>query len=184
MARSASLELAEAPSARKPPLWAAAVAFSAVALAARGVDPWSWTIPVVGGAVGLALPLVVHRTAVPRQWIAITIAGAAAFAVARSFSTLPPSGSRWALGAAAVAAVGEEILFRRAMYGLLEQWGARVAIAGTSVVFALVHVPIYGWRVAGVDLAAGALFGWQRWATGSWTSPAVTHAAANVIQYL
>jgi hypothetical protein len=35
-----------------------------------------------------------------------------------------------------------------------------------------------------VDLAAGVLLGWQRWATGSWTASAVTHAAANVLMVL
>jgi len=33
-----------------------------------------------------------------------------------------------------------------------------------------------------VNLAAGALFGWQRWATGRWDSAAVTHAIANLLQ--
>jgi hypothetical protein len=32
-----------------------------------------------------------------------------------------------------------------------------------------------------VDLGAGLLLGWQRWATGTWTVPAVTHAAANAL---
>lgn len=165
-------------------LWVSAVGLCAAALSARGVDRLSWTVPVAGGVVGLAVPLVVRRTVAVRDWAAITMAGVLAFALARSLTTVAPSGVRWAVGAAAAAAVGEEVLFRRAMYGLLEQWGARVAIAGTSFAFALVHVPIYGWKVAGIDLAAGVLFGWQRWATGSWTSPAVTHAFANVIQYV
>ena len=33
-----------------------------------------------------------------------------------------------------------------------------------------------------VDFAAGMVFGWQRWATGTWSSPAVTHAIANLLQ--
>lgn len=165
-------------------VWAPAVALSAVALAARGVDAWSWTIPVAGGAVGLAVPLSDRLMAPGRIWACVTGAGVLVVVLARSFLPLAPSGGRWALTAAAAAAVGEEVLFRRAMYGFLERGGAVIAITGTSLSFALVHVPMYGWKVAGVDLAAGVLFGWQRWATGSWASPAVTHAAANVIQYL
>jgi hypothetical protein len=42
-------------------------------------------------------------------------------------------------------------------------------------------VPLYGIAVLPVDLGAGLLLGWQRWATGTWTVPAVTHAAANVL---
>jgi hypothetical protein len=40
---------------------------------------------------------------------------------------------------------------------------------------------MYGWAVVPVDVGAGLVFGWQRWASGSWTSPAVAHAAANVM---
>jgi hypothetical protein len=32
-----------------------------------------------------------------------------------------------------------------------------------------------------IDLAAGAVLGWQRWATGSWAVPAVTHVVANLL---
>ena len=35
-----------------------------------------------------------------------------------------------------------------------------------------------------VDLGAGLVFGWQRWATGSWVAPAGTHAAANLVAVL
>jgi hypothetical protein len=33
---------------------------------------------------------------------------------------------------------------------------------------------------ASVDLGAGLLLSWQRWASGTWTVPAATHAAANL----
>jgi hypothetical protein len=42
-------------------------------------------------------------------------------------------------------------------------------------------VPIYGVTVFPVDLGAGLLLSWQRWACGSWTVPAATHATANVV---
>lgn len=87
----------------------------------------------------------------------------------------------WALPLTLLAAVAEEALFRRAMYGALERRGALVAIGATALAFALVHVPIYGVAVFPVDLGAGLLLSWQRWAAGSWTVPAATHAAANVV---
>lgn len=87
----------------------------------------------------------------------------------------------WALPLTLLAAVAEEALFRRAMYGVLERRGAVVAIGATALAFALVHVPIYGVAVFPVDLGAGLLLSWQRWASGSWTVPAATHAAANVV---
>ena len=87
----------------------------------------------------------------------------------------------WALPLTLLAAVAEEALFRRAMYGALERRGTLVAIGATALAFALVHVPIYGVAVFPVDLGAGLLLSWQRWAAGSWTVPAATHAAANVV---
>ena len=43
------------------------------------------------------------------------------------------------------------------------------------------HIPSYGLAAFPVDLGAGLLFGWQRWAAGTWTVPAATHAAANLL---
>ena len=49
------------------------------------------------------------------------------------------------------------------------------------MLFAAVHVTVYGLWVLPLDLAAGLLLGWQRQATGSWLVPAVTHAIANLL---
>jgi CAAX protease family protein len=86
-----------------------------------------------------------------------------------------------ALALSLLAAVAEEALFRGALYGLLERWGAVVAVGTSALLFALVHVPSYGLAAMPVDLSAGLLFGWQRWASGRWTVPAATHAAANLL---
>ena len=50
----------------------------------------------------------------------------------------------------------------------------------SAVSFAAVHVPLYGPAVFWVDLGAGLLFGWQRWASGDWHASAATHALANL----
>ncbi len=77
--------------------------------------------------------------------------------------------------------MAEEALFRRVAYGVLEPYGAVTAVAVTALLFALIHVPLYGVVAFPVDLGAGLLFGWQRWAAGTWTVPAATHAAANCL---
>jgi membrane protease YdiL (CAAX protease family) len=113
----------------------------------------------------------------------ILAVGIAAFAVGRVLSSgHPPTRAvGLALAANSLAAVAEEAFFRRFLFGLLEPYGAGLAIAGSAVLFAVVHVTVYGLWVLPVDLAAGALLSWQRWATGSWTVPAVTHVIANVL---
>ena len=78
------------------------------------------------------------------------------------------------------AAIGEELFFRRLVFGTLARWGVGVAIVGSAVSFAAVHVPLYGPAVFWVDLGAGLLFGWQRWASGDWHASAATHALANL----
>ena len=85
-----------------------------------------------------------------------------------------------ALPLSLLAAVAEEALFRRVAYAKLERFGAVPAIVVTACLFALVHLPAYGLVALPVDLGAGLFFGWQRWASGSWTAPAATHAAANL----
>jgi membrane protease YdiL (CAAX protease family) len=89
--------------------------------------------------------------------------------------------STWALPLSVLAAVAEEALFRRVAYAWLERWGAPVAVMGSAALFALMHAPLYGAAVFPVDLGAGLLFAWQRWATGTWTVPAATHSAANLL---
>jgi membrane protease YdiL (CAAX protease family) len=86
-----------------------------------------------------------------------------------------------ALPLALFAAVAEEALFRRAAYSWLARSGPVVAVAVSALLFAAVHVPLYGIAAFPLDLGAGLLLSWQRWASGSWTVPAATHAAANLL---
>jgi membrane protease YdiL (CAAX protease family) len=80
-----------------------------------------------------------------------------------------------------VGAVAEEALFRRTAYSLLAPRGPVIAVAITALVFAAIHLPLYGVAAFPVDLGAGLLLGWQRHATGSWSVPATTHVAANLV---
>jgi membrane protease YdiL (CAAX protease family) len=80
-----------------------------------------------------------------------------------------------------LAAVSEEAFFRRFLYGRLERHGVAVAVGTSALIFALIHVPIYGTSVFWLDLGAGLLSGWQRWASGRWEPSAATHVAANLL---
>jgi membrane protease YdiL (CAAX protease family) len=84
-------------------------------------------------------------------------------------------------GLAVLAGVAEEALFRRLLYDRLLRFGVVAAVGGTAVVFALVHLPAYGLVAMPVDLGAALLLSWQRYASGRWTVPAVTHAVANLL---
>jgi membrane protease YdiL (CAAX protease family) len=83
-----------------------------------------------------------------------------------------------------LAAVAEEALFRRLLYGWLARWGPLVAIVGSAVAFGLIHVPAYGLAALPVDLGAGLVLSWQRWAGGRWEVCAATHALANLLVVL
>lgn len=156
--------VAAGPAAR---LWLFAAAYLVIALA-------SLRIPVAG-ARARALP--------PALVLVIGAAGLAAATLAAGPAVPVPWGSG-ALPVAILAAVAEEALFRRAAYARLLRFGPGVAIAATALAFALVHLPAYGVAAFPVDLGAGLLLSWQRWASGTWLVPAATHAAANLLVVL
>jgi membrane protease YdiL (CAAX protease family) len=113
--------------------------------------------------------------------------GVAAFVAGRLLLTgTPPPAPATALvvGLNTLAAVAEEAFFRRLVYGVLLPGGPALAVGGSALLFAAVHVTVYGLWVLPLDLAAGLLFGWQRRATGSWLVPAATHAVANLLVVL
>jgi len=157
------------------------------------VRTWLPALGATGRVVGLAatllailagsllVPAVRSSTRLHPGLVLVIGLSAVALALATGGAPVPAPLTSWALPLTVLAAVAEEALFRRAAYGALERHGAVVAIGVTALVFALVHVPLYGVAVFPVDLGAGLLLSWQRWASGSWTAPAATHAAANVV---
>ena len=157
-----------------------------VALATRPTSSAFTAITIAVGIAAAINPFVRTRPSEPRTWFAAVGLGILAFAAARGMlpgSLIPPVGPL-VMTAAVLTAVAEELFFRRLMYGALLGRGVPVALAVSSFAFAIVHVSFWGWRAFPVDLAAGILLGWQRWVTGSWTAPAATHAAANVLMLL
>ena len=118
--------------------------------------------------------------------VVVLALGIAVVAASPLFSGPAPSQpfGAWSIPFVVAAAVAEEALFRRLIYGRLLAYGTAVAIAGSAVAFALVHLPAYGTSALPLDLGAGALLSWQRWASGTWTVPAATHTAANLLVVL
>ncbi len=162
---------------------AAAFALGCVALAVREWSVLSIVPILMVGAVGFAMPASRAARGSVRRWALVTLCGVLAFGAVRFMSPAFPI-TAWTLaglGRNVIAAFAEEAFFRRFAYGWLERWGAPLAIGVTSLAFALVHVPVYGPRVFLLDLGAGIVLGWQRWASGGWTAPAATHAIANVL---
>lgn len=165
------------------------IIYGIAALAARpaaSMGALAVTVAVgLTGALAVDPPVPLHGGA-PRLRVLATLAlGLGIFMVARWVYATPavPFGLV-ALAASAVAAVAEEVFFRKFVYGWLARWGVPLAVGGAAVAFAIVHVPAYGVVALPIDVAAGLLFGWQRWASGGWGVPALTHLAANVLQFL
>lgn len=148
---------------------------------------WSTTSLVATGlvgVVGLFAPVGVRAIRASLwRWVAVVAIGILAFAAVRARFLAPPvsPATLFALFANVVAAVSEEAFFRRFAYARLERHGVAVAIGVTALLFAVVHVPIYGLRILPLDIGAGLVFGWQRWASGTWTAPAATHIVANIL---
>ena len=136
------------------------------------------------GLAAIAVPVATERPRLARPIVlGLGLASIAISAIVAG-TPVPAPWTSAALPLSLLAAVAEEALFRRVLYVRLIRPGAVAAITITAVVFALVHLPAYGTSALPVDLGAGLLLGWQRWASGNWTAPAVTHGAANLLAVL
>jgi Type II CAAX prenyl endopeptidase Rce1-like len=151
---------------------------------------WTGSVVVAVFATVLALGLVVPTTADPSgrvsggtQLAGIFAAGALVFLAGRlSTAGHPPAPATASLIALnTLAAVSEEALFRRLAYDALIIAGPVAAIGGSAVLFGPAHVTVYGWWAFPLDVAAGIVLGWQRWASSGWAVPAATHALADLL---
>jgi membrane protease YdiL (CAAX protease family) len=170
------------------PLTPIAVGMLVLALATRPVTAVGLAVIVGAGVVALVPRLALPARGVGRSWVtwaAPLAIGVAGFAVAR-LSVVAPFGAfrPWVALGSVVAAVAEEAVFRRLVYGWALRWGVPLAIVVSAILFAAIHVPVYGAGVFWIDLGAGLVLSWQRWASGGWAVPAVTHSAANLLQFL
>jgi membrane protease YdiL (CAAX protease family) len=80
-----------------------------------------------------------------------------------------------------IVAISEEAFLRDALFDAVHEWqNMAVALILTSVAFALLHVPMYGWRAVPLDLAVGVWLGVLRIVGGNFTSSAIAHVLADL----
>ncbi len=81
----------------------------------------------------------------------------------------------------ALVAVAEEVALRGALFGAVRSsYGDAAALAVTTLLFALMHVPLYGIGSLPLDLAVGLLLGGLRIVSGGVFAPAVAHVIADL----
>ena len=85
----------------------------------------------------------------------------------------------WALVVAVIASA-EEVFLRGTLYDAVSEFaGSTWAVCVGAVVFALLHVPLYGWHVLPLDFTVGVVLGMLRASTGSVVAPATAHVIAD-----
>jgi CAAX amino terminal protease family. len=124
-------------------------------------------------AVGVAFGLALVAVAVAGSGLA---GGAFVPGVGRPAAPFVP----WAAITILVASAEEALLRGRLFDAVRRAGGVVPALAITTVAFALIHVPLYGWHVVPLDLAVGLGLGGLRLATGGVTAPAAAHAIADL----
>ena len=126
---------------------------------------------------------------VPWRGVAIGISGGAAL-VALSLVGVPAVlfGARvpaatlagWVPLVTVVAAV-EELVFRGVLFdGVRARSNDAVAVALTAVLFAVIHVPLYGAGALPIDVCVGVFLGCLRVGSGGVTAPLVAHVLADI----
>jgi membrane protease YdiL (CAAX protease family) len=133
------------------------------------LGPYPAAHAIAGIAVGASLIAVVLLGA--------ALAGAAPVpGLARPAAPFAP----WAAVTLFVA-VAEEAVLRGALFGAARRAGGTfVALLVTTAVFALIHVPLYGWHVVPLDLAVGFALGGLRIVSRGIAAPAAGHAVADL----
>ncbi len=153
-----------------PTAFAAGALFGVVLLAVAAAAGWRFRRPlpsalavgVAGGALLVVVPLILHP-------------GAGSIVGMR-----PQPFWGWA-AVTVLVATAEEVAFRGALLDVLTEWGDwQVAVAVSSLAFALVHVPLYGWGVVPLDLTVGVWLAGLRLLTGSVAAPAAAHIVADL----
>jgi membrane protease YdiL (CAAX protease family) len=81
----------------------------------------------------------------------------------------------------ALIAVAEEVVLRGVLFNAIRAWGGDWwALAATTVLFAAIHVPLYGFGALPLDLAVGLLLGGLRIVSGGVLAPAIAHVLADL----
>ncbi len=81
-----------------------------------------------------------------------------------------------------LVAITEEAFLRGVLYDAIKHWkGDVLAIAVGAILFAALHLPLYGWHVLPLDLVVGIWLGMLRWVSKSWIAPAITHSLTDLL---
>lgn len=129
-------------------------------------------IPLRGGTRTVAAGIIGGLVAV--------VAAAAGRVVIVQLGAAPGTLAWWVPLVVAVA-VSEELLLRGAIFtAAVRDGGEATALVLTSVLFGVIHVPLYGWVAVPLDIAVGLGLGGLRLLTRSTVAPAVAHALADV----
>ena len=162
-----------------------------VAIGGRAIAGSQSAALVFAGALALlTLALGGASPAFSRKAVLLGLAGAAVLCVPPLIGHtvhpgVRPQGSyaHWAL-VVTIVAVAEEAFMRGAVYTAIRDWRGKsddtAALIVTAVAFAALHLPLYGWGSAPLDLAVGLLLGVLREQTGGWAAPAITHVLADL----
>ena len=175
---------------------------SALVTAGLAVAVWlRWAATVSGTsdalAVGVAFGLGLLGVAVMGGWrprtanarsVATGVAGGAVLVVLAlatrtgPFISLAPAApfAPWALVTILVACM-EEAVLRGVLFAELDRdLGVAAAVVLTSLLFAMIHVPLYGWHVVPLDLGVGLWLAGLRLASGGVGAPAIAHTVADL----
>lgn len=127
---------------------------------------------VIGSAVGLAI-------------VATSVLGPALAGVERVPGLGRPAAAfvPWALVTILVAGAEEAVLRGVLFNRVAHAGGVPLALGVTTVAFALIHIPLYGWHVVPLDLAVGLCLGGLRLATRSVAAPAAAHVVADLASW-
>ena len=122
----------------------------------------------------------------PSAMVAGVLGGGALVAIAALTRPLPhlwlPAApfAPW-LAITVIVAVAEEGMLRGVLFTRIEnRRGWPLALGITTILFAAMHVPLYGWQVVPLDLGVGLWLGGLRLATGGAAAPAVAHVLADL----
>jgi membrane protease YdiL (CAAX protease family) len=130
--------------------------------------PAAAAIGVAGGLVLVAIALVARLSISSSPVPAGLVAGPASLFIPWVAITV-------------VVATAEELVLRGALFRAIEASGGLVAaILVTTLAFALMHVPLYGWHVVPLDLGVGLWLAGLRLLSGGVVAPAVAHAVADL----
>ena len=157
-----------------PTAFTAGAAFGAATLGLAWLDGWR---PGIGPARGLSISLAVGLVG---GLVLVALPELTGGGVAVGLGMRPQPFAAWVLITLLVVA-GEEVLIRGALLDVAAAaFGLPLAIGLSSLAFALIHVPLYGWAVLPLDLAAGVWLAGLRLTGCGLMAPIVAHAIADL----